>query len=121
MAISAQLEVHLLRAFLGEVHYLSLHSADPAKDGGEEIGANRQIAPLELKEEGNNDERTCCLQLASDVLFLSLPRTTLRGFGLWDAPVRGNYLWGGEFASGQEVKAGEGFRIPAGMLTLRIF
>lgn len=88
---------------------LSLHSADPGKDGAHEVDGYNRHTPPQWERTGEGGMRT-----AEDVLFSGLPRTSVRYVGFWGA---GAFL-GGKQVVQRDVQAGDSVIIRAGELAV---
>ena len=121
MSLSTYLAIKLLRAVLNsepfEVKgspFVSLHTGDPGKKGDNEVMGGRykrQPAVFTLVEIET-------LANAENIEFIAMPSETFTHVGLWDAIIRGNFLWGGELVIPKTTNHGDTFRIMTGDLDI---
>lgn len=96
-----------LNLFREQGKYLSIHAGDPADSGLNELPCARQPMmwqPTEVNKVVGADV---------DIDFPSMPETSVGGHGVWDAPVGGNYLWGGP-TEVKHVNEGDIYRVRGG-------
>jgi hypothetical protein len=102
----------LEKSFLGQDfqvtgHWISLHTADPGKDGqGEASGApytRKAVAPFTSVDSDGNAKRVRNVAL----LLIQVPAGTYTHIGLWDSATGGNFLGGGPLSSPATVNDGD--------------
>lgn len=96
--------------------WMSLHLDDPGSEGIREVtGGNYARQPLVLV-------RTAAGTAANEtpIEFDSMPKASLRYFGVWDAQEGGRFLTGGALLGPVELSAGQDLRYRETDLVLRI-
>lgn len=128
MTISNYAEDRILRAVLDNTSfsvaavYVSLHDGDPGETGANEISGGSYARQSAAFSQVSND--TWDNDAAID--FTDMPSQTgadsVDHVALWDAASGGNCLWtsSGQSAMGDEVSAGETYRIAAGDLSVTL-
>ena len=99
----------LRREFTDSAVWLALHASDP-RDGAEEL----TVRQLSVWAEPIG--REC--SLAERPVWDPMPSAKVTHWSAWDAAVGGTVKWTGRFGTAITVAAGDGFRIPAGELTV---
>jgi len=99
--------------------YASLHSADPALTGANELSGNgygtRPAVTFGAASAGaTHNTATVSFPTASG------DWTEATHLGLWDADTAGNFLWGGALTNARTVLSGEGAELAVGALDASI-
>lgn len=96
--------------------YVSLHTADPAQNGTNEVtggGYTRKLVNFTagaLKASSNSN----------DVEFTAMPTITVTHIGLWSASTGGNFWWGGSLTVSKALTDGDTLKIPVGDLDVTL-
>lgn len=96
--------------------YVSLHTADPADTGANEVTGGsyaRQLATF-------NSAATKATTNVANVDFALMPAVTVTHVGIWSASTVGTFWWGGPLTASKVVPAGETFRISAADLDVTL-
>ncbi len=124
MSISDYAEIAILDKVFRDVNfsvtgvYTSLHTADPAETGANELSATgayvRSGATFNAAAAGALDN------VANIVFTTMMPSGTVTHVGLWDAQAAGNHLWNGALSASKNVNEGDTFQIGAGDLDISL-
>lgn len=103
--------------------YISLHSADPAETGANELvpGANayaRQAATFAAPAATVDGGYLCSLTVT--LTWTNMPAATVSHVGVWDAATAGNLLYSGALINAEIVAAGAMYVIQPGDLTVEL-
>lgn len=125
MSLSNYLEEKLLNHVFGGTTYsqpaavyCSLHTADPGETGASEATGGsyaRQAITFAAASNPGGTKAT-----SADLVFTSMPASTITHVGVWDASSAGNFLVGGALAASKTLNAGDTFRITSGNLTVSL-
>ena len=99
--------------------YVSLHTADPADTGANEVSGNgyARVGPVAFANAGNNPT------VSSNSAILTYAAATgawgtITHFGTWDALSTGNFRGSGAVTTPKAVNSGDTARFAAGALTI---
>ncbi len=99
--------------------YVSLHTADPADTGANEVSGNAyaRVGPVAFTNAGNNPT------VSSNSAILTYAAATgawgtITHFGTWDAATAGNFRGSGAVTTPKAVGNGDTARFAAGSLTI---
>ena len=90
--------------------YLSLHTADPAGTGANEVTGGsyaRQAITFSTASSG-------AITSEADIEFSGMPAVTVTHVGIWDASSAGTVWWEDALDTQKTVSAGDTFRVSAG-------
>ena len=107
MSISTYAQKAVLQYLFGKPGYMSLHTFDPGKDGGNEVG-KRQLTNFTISTNKVTNKDI--------VEFPDMPKSTITHVGIWDA--NGNFIWGGSFVKPKSLDEGDTYRVPNDTLTV---
>lgn len=101
--------------------YVSLHTADPADTGANEVsgGGYARVGPVAFANAGSNPT------VSANSAILTYPVATavwgpISHFGTWDALTAGNFRGSGALATLKSVNNGDTARFVAGALTITV-
>jgi hypothetical protein len=93
--------------------YVSLHTADPADSGANEIAVTRQSATFTTPSAKASTN-------TANIVFTNMPAVTVTYVGLWSASTSGTFWWGGALSASKVVNAGDTFQINASDLDVTL-
>lgn len=96
--------------------YVSLHTADPAQTGANEVTGGGYARKAVTFSAGSNKETSN----TSDIEFTNMPTTTVTHIGLWSASTGGVYWWGGSLTVAKALTSGDTLKIPVGDLDVTL-
>lgn len=96
--------------------YVSLHTADPAQTGANEVtggGYTRKLVNF-------STAATKKTQNSADIEFADMPNCTVTHVGIWSASTGGQFWWGGSLTFTKQLTNGDTLKIPSGDLKVEL-